>query len=493
MATAGTVEVAEKKLQMAAGDTVRIPDLAPGDYVLKVTYDDGKTESRPVTLEGAKSLSVSFEYQRGALTVSVKTAGTLEVGEKKLPIAAGDILPVKDLAPGDYVLKVTYDDGKTESRPVTVEGGKSLNVSFEYQQGALAVSVKTAGTVAVAGKKLQIAAGDILPVKDLAPGDYVLKVTYDDGKTESRPVTVEGGKSLNVSFEYQRGALTVSVATAGTVEVAGKKLQIAAGDTTIVSDLSPGDYVLKVTYDDGNTESGAVTVEGGKRAQVSFAYKPGATEPSEKSQTPSAGAGSGWSARQAKDFLELVKTGAPQEVQAIINIGADLNARDNDGSTPLMYAAEFNGPDVITTLLKAGADVNAQDNNGVTALMVAAQFNQNPGAATVLLKAGADLKTEDKFLSLTPLGHAASYNKNPEVINVLLEAGADINALNGGWTALMLAAKDNQNPEVIMTLLKAGANAKAKDWLGRTAFFFAHGNGKLKGTVAYKALEKASQ
>src|SRR5208283_4177491 len=59
---------------------------------------------------------------------------------------------------------------------------------------------------------------------------------------------------------------------------AGKKLKIAAGETTIVSDVSPGDYLLKVTYNDGKTESGAVTVEGGKRAEASFTYKPGQTD-----------------------------------------------------------------------------------------------------------------------------------------------------------------------------------------------------------------------
>ena len=58
-----------------------------------------------------------------------------------------------------------------------------------------------------------------------------------------------------------------------------------------------------------------------------------------------------------------------------------------------MYAARFNkNPEAITTLLKAGAQVNAKDTDGWTALMWAAWKNQNLGVITTLLKAGADGK-----------------------------------------------------------------------------------------------------
>jgi ankyrin repeat protein len=80
------------------------------------------------------------------------------------------------------------------------------------------------------------------------------------------------------------------------------------------------------------------------------------------------------------DFFELVGTGTPQSVQAAINQGADVNARDMYERTPLMLATEYNqNPEVIITLLDAGADVNARDNYVETPLMWAARFNQNPG------------------------------------------------------------------------------------------------------------------
>ena len=140
---------------------------------------------------------------------------------------------------------------------------------------------------------------------------------------------------------------------------------------------------------------------------------------------------------QITNFFELVETGTPQDVQAAIDKGADLSARDSGyGLTPLIAAAEDNpDPEVIAVLLKAGADIEARDSvHGGTALL-----------------------------------WAATWNRNPEVITTLLKAGADINAQNTleGRTALLWAAYQGVKPaEAIGALLKAGANAKVRDKAG---------------------------
>jgi ankyrin repeat protein len=158
----------------------------------------------------------------------------------------------------------------------------------------------------------------------------------------------------------------------------------------------------------------------------------------------------------------VVQKGTPQDVQAAIDMGADVNARDKGGATPLIWAANVNpNPDVITTLLKAGADIELRGTyEGVTALWIAAWSASNPEVVTTLLKAGADINSRDEA---------------------------------NNRTVLIAAAEGKSNPEVIIILLKEGLDAKAKDKMGYTAFDYAQYNTNLKGTDALKQLEEASK
>jgi hypothetical protein len=170
---------------------------------------------------------------------------------------------------------------------------------------------------------------------------------------------------------------------------------------------------------------------------------------------------------QTTKLFGAVLTGTPQDVQAAIDKGADVNARDSEGQTPLINAATYNkDPEVITTLLKAGADLEARDSRGFggTALLWAAGNNGNPEVISTLLKAGADIKATDTLEGRTALIHA-----------------------------VYQTAYENTKPEMIIVLLNAGVDAKAKDKRGWTALDYAKYVFALKGTDALKQLEEASK
>ncbi len=92
-----------------------------------------------------------------------------------------------------------------------------------------------------------------------------------------------------------------------------------------------------------------------------------------------------------RDLFALAKTDDVAAVSEKLIAGADLNARDEYGQTPLMYAAsEGEGAGVLDTLLKAGADVNAQTDAGWTALMYAARDAEDLSVPLHLMNAAAD-------------------------------------------------------------------------------------------------------
>ena len=86
--------------------------------------------------------------------------------------------------------------------------------------------------------------------------------------------------------------------------------------------------------------------------------------------------------------------------------GADVNAKDRDGATPLPWAAWAGHKQVVELLIAKGADVNAKvDRHG-----------------------------------MTPLHYAASRG-HKEIAELLIANGADVNAKTGdGWTPLYSAA-----------------------------------------------------
>ena len=194
-----------------------------------------------------------------------------------------------------------------------------------------------------------------------------------------------------------------------------------------------------------------------------------------------------------KDFINLflfdiAKASCEEDGgELILKAGANINAKDADGMTALMHAANFARDKVTKLLLKHGADVKIRDSSGKTALMFAADHEEDD-VARLLLEHGADVNAKDKSGN-TALMFAADHQED-DVARLLLEHGADVNAKDkSGNTALMFAAGQEEqyikieNDKVVRLLLEHGAEVDAKNESGETALMVAASNGYEKNVT----------
>ncbi|XP_064398567.1 ankyrin repeat and SAM domain-containing protein 6-like [Halichondria panicea] len=141
------------------------------------------------------------------------------------------------------------------------------------------------------------------------------------------------------------------------------------------------------------------------------------------------------------------------------------------GWTALMQAACYGHMNVVISLIQRGANVNIQNTWGASALVGASQGGFY-GVVHKLLNVGAEANPDIStggMATLTPL-MAATQCGHVEIVQELLRRGADVGTCLKGtqWTALMLAALNNQLP-VMELLLQHGADKKATDINGQTA------------------------
>src|SRR5439155_17255084 len=102
----------------------------------------------------------------------------------------------------------------------------------------------------------------------------------------------------------------------------------------------------------------------------------------------------------------------------------DIGARDLRGTTPLMYSAALGSFQSMKILVEAGADVNAANDFGATPLMWCAG---DVAKVRYLLSKGASVTARSK-IGLTPLLIAAMYDGSAEIARLIIDKGADVKA-----------------------------------------------------------------
>jgi hypothetical protein len=182
--------------------------------------------------------------------------------------------------------------------------------------------------------------------------------------------------------------------------------------------------------------------------------------------------------KELNDKLKTtVTTGTLEEVEALLNAGADPNLMGDNGPIvfrPYIYGlklVEQGGTrivsqEIVKALLNAGADPKATDRNGITLLTYAAMYDHTDIVNTLIDK-GVDQHDMDEALD------SAVRRMSRNVLRLLLDAGANPNAINReGQTAFVSSIRHN-DLEIIEALLNAGADINARDQDDKTALIIA--------------------
>ena len=216
-------------------------------------------------------------------------------------------------------------------------------------------------------------------------------------------------------------------------------------------------------------------------------------------------------------------------VQSLFDKNIDVNTKDNNDKSALMWAAELTDIEIVNLLIRGGANVNAQDKSGFTALIYALKSG-NKDTVKLLIANGADyvgvlfntvksdsieamdflidcginvniqytngctalvyaLKLGKIDMAKTLLANGARFctdslfyvvkNGHCDILKILLRLGASVNIYNlSGETTLICAVK-NGHIEIAKLLIKNGVNIDAQDNNGCTALIYALGSNQM--------------
>src|SRR5882757_3987263 len=272
-------------------------NIAPGDYVVEVSYRQLKREF-PLKVEKGRLAMLDVILDAGYVTSEGSVAGgaakvddvVWRVTDKggKLVAQEYDAVPRFVLAAGSYVLTLTKGQSKT-SKPFSVAAGDSSNVTLTLDAGKLIVT----STYAEGGPRVEkdIVVEVRLPPKmdgdegekvateydaqsqfDLPGGSYDVTASVGEAKRTMR-AEVKSGAPTRLTVNLDAGVVGIKTDGAQQIDIYGAERDInderkhvsVTYEANANTALNTGDYVAVATYADGQKVEKPFTIAAGKR------------------------------------------------------------------------------------------------------------------------------------------------------------------------------------------------------------------------------------
>jgi ankyrin repeat protein len=163
-----------------------------------------------------------------------------------------------------------------------------------------------------------------------------------------------------------------------------------------------------------------------------------------------------------------------QIIKLLLNRGADLEARDYSGRTPLYASCQSGVVENVRLLIEMGADIWVKDDKGGTLLHMAVDSGSESMVRPFLHK-GQDFQAKKK--AGKTLLHQIACSIVPKdgmaIFRLLISLGVDINRKNYESSTALHMGANLIYPEIVQPLIEYGADIEARDTSGKTSLYCA--------------------
>ena len=354
-----------------------------------------------------------------------------------------------------------------------------------------------------------------------SPAEVTASLENETSETKVPPKIIDSSETEEIP-EATASQITESVQETATEQITEQRTESTLAQTAEPVSEQPAESFIEQVSDQTQTQIAEADFEQTSEPIPEQVQVQAQEPPSTKtSSTPVT--------RYKKEYLQ--DYAVPEELTVelpatdSLDVIENPNEADSHGRTLLMQAAKLGNDWQIKNLLKAGADVNLKDREGWTALMYAVRYQENENCVELLLQAGADVKAVNMF-ETSALKLAACYNNNPQIIKkilsyytisekevlasfvllisenhtaeyvqisklkVFLEQSIPVNTFYNGKTPLMYAAQYGNSTKVIKLLLDYDSIPSIRSTENKTAFDYAKENTALKHDSIFWSLNK---
>lgn len=162
-----------------------------------------------------------------------------------------------------------------------------------------------------------------------------------------------------------------------------------------------------------------------------------------------------------------VEWGLKKAALSLIEKGANPEAKNANGETPLFSAAKTNDPAMTALIVKGGSSIKARDNFGSSPLHTAVRWDAD-ASVRELVQLGIDVNAQN-VAGKSALSEAVLAGKL-STAKLLIDSGADINASDNTGRTILMDAIRSRNADVIAMLLSNKANPQIQEINGRNAY-----------------------